>query len=470
MACHILSDLKRILQVSLAQHSAHSCPNYTHRGTPPVAPQGRPAAGRALRCLPPRSRLLTLVASPPPSQAAARPPGAASDGGDERLPAAGGHVSFALLHRDVLEALHLQERRWHLAQDTAAIRHRILLSIPRHLLELSLHLQHNHEGHLHLVVRGGGVRDEVRRAAQGHLLAGGRRLPHRLPGCSGRADGRRLQPGPRVTLRDVLGLLHLPRGGGHSAAALHAAEAGRRGVADGRAPTRHAAPRSATQRTPRSRARAPPLLRPASAAPRATLRGERAASAARPPSPLVAGHYILLLGLYRLFYILNWIYRCPLTLPTSPPLPAATPASSRADLAWPRAASGSAAPASPHPAPCVWWCHRSYATEPHYMQLIVWISGTVQTASRTRPSPPTPARSIPSLPSPTHPSPRRLSPTHPWPSPPLSSPPRAAPDPRGPVPHTAARRAQALYLDFFYTYMKSKRERGIDAPIEIDSV
>ena len=55
-------------------------------------------------------------------------------------------------------------------------------------------------------------------------------------------------------------------------------------------------------------------------------------------------------------------------------------------------------------------------------------------------------------------------------SPPLSSPPRAAPDPRGPVPHTAARRAQALYLDFFYTYMKSKRERGIDAPIEIDSV
>ncbi|EOD40725.1 hypothetical protein EMIHUDRAFT_222486 [Emiliania huxleyi CCMP1516] len=86
----------------------------------------------------------------------------------------------------------------------------------------------------------------------------------------------------------------------------------------------------------------------------ATLRGERAASAARPPSPLVAGHYILLLGLYRLFYILNWIYR--------------------------------------------------YATEPHYMQLIVWISGT------------------------------------------------------------------ALYLDFFYTYMKSKRERGIDAPIEIDSV
>jgi len=38
------------------------------------------------------------------------------------------------------------------------------------------------------------------------------------------------------------------------------------------------------------------------------------------------------------------------------------------------------------------------------------------------------------------------------------------------VPHTAARRAQALYLDFFYTYMKSKRERGIDAPIEIDSV
>lgn len=71
----------------------------------------------------------------------------------------------------------------------------------------------------------------------------------------------------------------------------------------------------------------------------------------------LTGHYILLLGLYRLFYILNWIYR--------------------------------------------------YATEPHYMQLIVWVSGTVQTA---------------------------------------------------------------LYLDFFYTYMKSKRERGIDAPIEIDSV
>jgi hypothetical protein len=28
----------------------------------------------------------------------------------------------------------------------------------------------------------------------------------------------------------------------------------------------------------------------------------------------------------------------------------------------------------------------------------------------------------------------------------------------------------ALYLDFFYTYMKSKRERGIDAAIEIDAV
>lgn len=103
------------------------------------------------------------------------------------------------------------------------------------------------------------------------------------------------------------------------------------------------------------------------------------------------------------------------------------------------------------PRPLCVWCHRSYATEPHYMQLIVWISGTVQTASRTHPSPPTPARSIPSLLSPTRPSPRRLS-------------------PRRPVPHTAARRAQALYLDFFYTYMKSKRERGIDAPIEIDSV
>ena len=45
----------------------------------------------------------------------------------------------------------------------------------------------------------------------------------------------------------------------------------------------------------------------------------------RPPqggAESLTGHYILLLGLYRLFYILNWIYR--------------------------------------------------YATEPHYMQLIVW--------------------------------------------------------------------------------------------------
>jgi len=69
----------------------------------------------------------------------------------------------------------------------------------------------------------------------------------------------------------------------------------------------------------------------------------------------LTSHYILLLGLYRLFYLLNWVYR--------------------------------------------------YATEEHYMQLIVWISGIVQTA---------------------------------------------------------------LYLDFFYTYVSAKRER-IDAPIELDA-
>ena len=71
----------------------------------------------------------------------------------------------------------------------------------------------------------------------------------------------------------------------------------------------------------------------------------------------LTSHYIALLGLYRLFYILNWIYR--------------------------------------------------YYTETNYMQMIVWISGTVQTA---------------------------------------------------------------LYLDFFYTYTKSKTERGIDASIEVDNV
>lgn len=69
----------------------------------------------------------------------------------------------------------------------------------------------------------------------------------------------------------------------------------------------------------------------------------------------LTSHYILLLGLYRLFYMLNWIYR--------------------------------------------------YATEENYMQLIVWISGIVQTA---------------------------------------------------------------LYLDFFYTYINAKKER-IDAPIELDA-
>jgi len=69
----------------------------------------------------------------------------------------------------------------------------------------------------------------------------------------------------------------------------------------------------------------------------------------------LTSHYILLLGLYRLFYLLNWVYR--------------------------------------------------YNTEEHYMQLIVWISGIVQTA---------------------------------------------------------------LYLDFFYTYVKAKQER-IDAPIELDA-
>uniref|UniRef100_A0A7S0J8Z3 ER lumen protein-retaining receptor n=1 Tax=Calcidiscus leptoporus TaxID=127549 RepID=A0A7S0J8Z3_9EUKA len=69
----------------------------------------------------------------------------------------------------------------------------------------------------------------------------------------------------------------------------------------------------------------------------------------------LTSHYILLLGMYRLFYLLNWIYR--------------------------------------------------YMTEDNYMQLIVWISGIVQTA---------------------------------------------------------------LYLDFFYTYINAKRER-IDAPIELDN-
>merc|ERR1712139_736906 len=44
----------------------------------------------------------------------------------------------------------------------------------------------------------------------------------------------------------------------------------------------------------------------------------------------LTSHYILLLGLYRLFYLLNWVYR--------------------------------------------------YNTEEHYMQPIVWISGIVQTA------------------------------------------------------------------------------------------
>ena len=70
----------------------------------------------------------------------------------------------------------------------------------------------------------------------------------------------------------------------------------------------------------------------------------------------LTSHYILLLGMYRLFYLLNWIYR--------------------------------------------------YATEENYMQLIVWISGIVQTA---------------------------------------------------------------LYLDFFYTYYNAKKDR-MDAPIELDSV
>jgi len=70
----------------------------------------------------------------------------------------------------------------------------------------------------------------------------------------------------------------------------------------------------------------------------------------------LTSHYILLLGMYRLFYLLNWIYR--------------------------------------------------KMTEDDYMQLIVWLSGIVQTA---------------------------------------------------------------LYLDFFYTYINAKRER-IDAPIELDGV
>ena len=67
----------------------------------------------------------------------------------------------------------------------------------------------------------------------------------------------------------------------------------------------------------------------------------------------LTSHYVMLLGLYRLFYLFNWIYR--------------------------------------------------YATEDNYMQIIVWVSGIVQTA---------------------------------------------------------------LYLDFFYNYIHAK-QKGIDAPIEL---
>lgn len=67
----------------------------------------------------------------------------------------------------------------------------------------------------------------------------------------------------------------------------------------------------------------------------------------------LTSHYVMLLGLYRLFYLFNWIYR--------------------------------------------------YATEENYMQVIVWVSGIVQTA---------------------------------------------------------------LYLDFFYNYINAKRQ-NIDAPIEL---
>jgi len=67
----------------------------------------------------------------------------------------------------------------------------------------------------------------------------------------------------------------------------------------------------------------------------------------------LTSHYVMLLGLYRLFYLFNWIYR--------------------------------------------------YATEDNYMQVIVWVSGIVQTA---------------------------------------------------------------LYLDFFYNYINAKRQ-NIDAPIEL---
>jgi len=68
----------------------------------------------------------------------------------------------------------------------------------------------------------------------------------------------------------------------------------------------------------------------------------------------LTSHYIFLLGMYRLLYLFNWIYR--------------------------------------------------YATEPGYMQPIVWVSGIVQTA---------------------------------------------------------------LYIDFFYTYINAKKKR-IDAPIELE--
>ena len=68
----------------------------------------------------------------------------------------------------------------------------------------------------------------------------------------------------------------------------------------------------------------------------------------------LTSHYVMLLALYRLFYLFNWIYR--------------------------------------------------YATEENYLQIIVWVSGIVQTA---------------------------------------------------------------LYLDFFYNYINAKRER-IDAPIALD--
>ena len=190
----------------------------------------------------------------------------------------------------------------------------------------------------------------------------------------------------------------------------------------------------------------------------------------------LTSHYVMLLGLYRLCYLFNWIYRYgerpPRPLTHSTPFPR-TPSR---DLQSTDAVNGRVAPppsralngrpAPPPPFPARWradtvppprrsWCHTPCATPP--------TRGPTYCIHHTT----TPPAAPPGSPaSPTHRPP--LTPARPATAPSACHRNAATEDNYLQIIVWVSGIVQtALYLDFFYNYINAKRER-IDAAITLD--